>query len=130
MEPTLKTTARVRGTERGADASARGMRRDMTPAERVLWNALRDRQAAGLKFRRQHPLGAFILDFCCPEQRLVIELDGGVHEEQRGYDEARTEHLNTFGYHVLRFPNEAVLSDLPSVLEQIRRAATSRVRSR
>lgn len=73
----------------------------------------------GLKFRAQHPVGPFILDFYCPAYKLVIELDGGVHEKQAEYDEARTRHLNEYNYRVIRFRNEEVLEDLPSVLERI-----------
>src|SRR4051812_36794529 len=121
MEPRLKSTARVRGTAdplegapRGVgrdlpprepgvrmEAAARGLRRDLTPAERALWAALRGRQLGGMKFRRQHLVGPYILDFCCPDHRLVVEVDGGVHEQQADYDESRTEHLNTYGYRVL-----------------------------
>src|SRR5713226_3033199 len=106
------------------ETAARAMRHDPTPAEGLLWQALRNRQLAGLKFRRQFPLGPFILDFCCPEHRLGVELDGGVHAEQQEYDQDRTAHLNQFGYQILRFPNEEVLSDLRAVLGCIRRAAT------
>ena len=118
-----KTTSRTRGSTVESEAAARAMRRDPTPAERVLWQALRGRQLAGLKFHRQFALGPYILDFCCSERRLVIEVDGGVHAEQVEYDEGRTEHLRVYGYRVIRFRNEEVLGDLRSVLDQILRAA-------
>ena len=111
MEPRLKTTARIRGTAVSVEASARALRRDLTPSERILWQALRRRRLAGLGFRCQHPLGSFILDFCCPEHRLVVEIDGTGHQEaeQREYDKRRTQHLQSYGYRVLRFRNEEVL---------------------
>jgi very-short-patch-repair endonuclease len=91
----------------------------MTPAEAQLWRALRRRQMAGLKFRCQHPVGRFIVDFYCPACKLVIEVDGDIHTQQKTYDQARTEQLQAFGYQVLRFTNEEVLNDLPSVLIRI-----------
>jgi very-short-patch-repair endonuclease len=124
-EPRLKTTARVRGTTSAAEASARAMRRDLTPTERILWQALRQRRLAGLRFRCQYPLGPFILDFCCPERRLVVELDGAGHREadQLEYDELRTQHLQSYGYRALRFWNDEVLHDLRGVLDRIREGA-------
>src|SRR5438876_4893308 len=124
-EPRLKTTARIRGTPVPVEASARALRRDLTPGERILWQALRRRRLAGLRFRCQHPLGSFILDFCCPEHRLVVELDGAGHQEaeQREYDKRRTQHLESYGYRVLRFRNEEVLHHLVTVLDRIRGAA-------
>lgn len=126
MDSALKTTGRIRGTSRAADAAARAFRRTPTPAERTLWRALRGRQLGGLGFRRQHPLGPYILDFCCPNCRLVVEVDGDIHTQQADYDQVRTEQLNAYGYCVLRFGNEAVLNDLPVVLEAIERAALAR----
>jgi len=98
---------------------ARSLRRSCTPAERVLWAALRGRRFAGLKFRRQHPIGALVADFCCVAQALVIELDGPVHLRTRARDAERTEMLNLCGYRVMRFTNERVFSDLDGVLAEI-----------
>jgi very-short-patch-repair endonuclease len=126
MEARLKTTGRIRGTTRSMDATARALRRDPTPAERKPWQSLRGRRLDGLQFRRQHPLGPFILDFCCPAHRLVVEVDGDVHAEQVEYDADRTQHLERFGYRVLRVRNDEVLTDMPAVLEQIKSAARSR----
>lgn len=116
-----KSTPRIRGTTPEVDAAARRGRRDMTPAEKALWAALRGKKLGGLKFRRQHPLGPFILDFYCPARKLVVELDGAGHAEQgqKSYDAARTERLNDYGCRVIRFRNEEVLHDLPSVLARI-----------
>ena len=91
----------------------------MSEAEHALWHQLRDRQIHGLKFRRQHPFGNYILDFVCLEIKLVIEVDGGQHGEQAGYDENRTQTLQTAGFRVLRFWNNQVLEDIESVREKI-----------
>jgi len=103
--------------------AARELRRRETEAETVLWATLRDRQVAGLKFRRQRPAGPFVLDFYCAEQRLVIEVDGGIHDEQREQDAARTAILEQYGYRVVRFRNEEILTDLSAVLARIAKAA-------
>jgi very-short-patch-repair endonuclease len=97
------------------------LRQDMTPAERLLWSYLRDRKLAGIKFRRQYPIGAFVLDFYAPALRLVIEVDGDVHDlpERRDYDARRQTWLEGQGMHVLRFSNGAVIDELSDVLERI-----------
>ncbi len=88
-------------------AIARKLRRDPTPAERCAWSLLRDRGILGLKFRRQHILHGFVVDFYCPLLRLIIELDGAPHDRpaQASYDAARTSHLEGRGYRVLRVRN-------------------------
>ncbi|NVN99648.1 MAG: DUF559 domain-containing protein [Geobacteraceae bacterium] len=91
----------------------------MTDAENTLWRILRGRQIDGLKFRRQHPFGDYILDFVCLENMLVIEVDGGQHAEQAGYDEIRTEQLQKAGFQVLRFWNNEVLMEIDAVKEKI-----------
>ncbi|HEY9867286.1 MAG TPA: DUF559 domain-containing protein, partial [Candidatus Obscuribacterales bacterium] len=98
-----KDSIRIRGTHQEIEEAARRLRRELTPAESILWEALRGRQLDGLKFRCQHPVGKFILDFYCPSVKLVIEVDGGIHDQQQEYDQARTEKLEAFGYRVLRF---------------------------
>ncbi|HEX8320668.1 endonuclease domain-containing protein [Longimicrobium sp.] len=105
-------------------AAARELRSALTPAEDRLWSAIRKDQLAGLRFRRQHPVGPFILDFYCPRVRLCVELDGGIHEQQRERDQARTEALATVGVRVIRFRNEEVMNDLAGVLARIQAAAT------
>jgi very-short-patch-repair endonuclease len=122
MDPHDKTNPHIRGTTPEIEAAARRLRANMTPAERILWQALRGRQLDGLKFRAQHPVGQFILDFWCPACRLAIELDGGLHQSQQEQDAARTAQLEAYAYRVIRFRNEEVLTDLPSVLERIREA--------
>jgi very-short-patch-repair endonuclease len=103
--------------------SARRLRSQPTAVEAMLWHAIRDRQLDGLKFRRQHPIGPFVVDFCCAERRLVIELDGAVHATQRDHDAAREALLITSGYYILRFANDEIHADLPAVLAAIRTAA-------
>ncbi len=103
---------------------ARENRRKLTTAEMRLWNALRGRRVAGLKFRLQHPFGQFVLDFFCLERNLAVEVDGGSHNEpgQKEYDADRTQYLNDQGIRVLRFRNEEVLANLDQVLSQIIKA--------
>jgi len=78
-----------------------------------------------LKFRRQHPVGPFVVDFYCASCKLVVELDGGIHDEQVAQDIARTQHLNGFGYRVLRFTNDAVFHNRDGVLKTIAAATQS-----
>ncbi len=73
----------------------------------------------GAKFRRQHPIGSYIVDFCCPTLRIIVELDGGQHAEQGAADQARTSFLESRGYRVLRFWNNQVMTQLDDVLEEI-----------
>ena len=105
---------------------AKELRWHMTPAEKALWERLKDKRLQGLKFRRQHPLHHFILDFYCHAHRLVVEVDGGVHQEQQVYDEARTEWLAQHGFMVIRFSNEEILGHLEGVLQQIVEACQAR----
>ena len=100
--------------------AARQLRRDQTDAEGKLWNVLRNRQVLNLKFRRQHPIGNYIADFCCLEKGLIIELDGSQHLERVKHDEERTKWLNEHGFEVLRFPNEDALLGIEGVVEQIK----------
>lgn len=123
-------TGRVRGTTPGVEEAARQLRRRETPAERVLWQALRRNRLRGLAFRRQHPLGPFVVDFYCPARRLVVELDGEVHDDQAEQDEARTERLIAFDYRVIRFRNDEVLADLHAVLAAIMSAAAHQTEPR
>ena len=115
------STGRIRGTTRRVDQAARQLRQTMTPAEHTLWQALRRRQLDNLAFRRQHPLGPFVVDFYCPTHRLIVELDGAVHdnEDVRLQDQARTTILTTHGYRLIRFRNEDVLTGLSAVLTRI-----------
>ena len=100
---------------------AKALRRPMTPAETILWEHLRNNKLNGLKFRRQHPVFIFIADFYCHQKKLIIELDGEVHDnpEQTEHDINRTADLEEKGFSILRFRNEEVISDLEKVLERI-----------
>ncbi|HEX6901503.1 MAG TPA: DUF559 domain-containing protein [Thermoanaerobaculia bacterium] len=100
---------------------ARYLRQESTPAERLLWARLRNRQLLGVKFQRQVPINRYVADFCSRDLRLVIELDGEVHAEtkQISHDHTRDGYLRSVGYNVLRFPNHQVLQDTDSVLDQI-----------
>jgi len=98
---------------------ARRLRRNQTDAERVLWFRLRDRRLAGLKFKRQVPIDRFVVDFVCAEAKLIVELDGGQHDQNRRSDAARTESLEAMGYLVMRFWNNYVLRNTDGVLEEI-----------
>jgi len=97
----------------------RTLRNSMSDAEQALWHLLRRRQISGLKFRRQHPFDDYILDFVCLEKKLVIEVDGGQHGQQAGYDENRTQKLQAAGFRVLRFWNNEALKEIESVRERI-----------
>lgn len=118
-----KTTARIRDTTPQIEAKARRLRHNMTLAEEILWRELKGKKLGGFKFRAQHPVGSFILDFYCPACKLVVELDGPIHYEQAEYDEARTQQLTDYGYHIIRFDNDDVLTNLQFVLEKIFRTA-------
>lgn len=112
---------RVRGAMRQNDlqtARARDLRQSMTEAERKLWFALRDRRFRGLKFRRQVPIGPFIVDFFCVEAKLVIEADGGQHSESP-QDAARDAWLRAQGLVVLRLWNDHILRDLSGSLQRL-----------
>src|SRR5215472_4254340 len=100
----------------------RQLRREMTEAERALWWRVRHRQLNGHRFRRQAPIGAYVVDFACLEARIVIELDGGQHFDDSVRDERRTAWLEERGYRVLRFWNNEVLSQTGDVLDLIIRA--------
>ena len=91
----------------------------MTDAERFLWKALRSKKINGHRFRRQHPIGQYIADFACIEQRIVIELNGGQHQEQNIFDEQRSVCLQAQGWRVLRFWNNEVLNNIDGVLTVI-----------
>jgi very-short-patch-repair endonuclease len=95
------------------------LRHNMTPAELTLWQALKSKKHQGLRFRRQQPMFGFIADFYCHELRLVIEVDGEVHDANHEYDNARDEILNAHGIRVLRFKNRQVINELSKVLASI-----------
>jgi len=118
--------ARGRGMKRNANRTlfVRNLRRNQTEAEKVLWARLRSRQMTGAKFRRQQPIGRYIADFVSLETKLIVEIDGGQHDDSEGRanDERRTAWLNEKGFRVLRFWNNEVLTNTNGVLEKISEA--------
>lgn len=109
-------------------ADSRRLRREQTPAEGLLWQNLRAKRLNGAKFRRQHPIGDHIVDFCCLRVRLAVELDGGQHAEDAAEekDAARTARLEKHGFKVIRFWNDDVLHNLEVVLTSIADAIRER----
>jgi very-short-patch-repair endonuclease len=99
---------------------ARDLRRSPTPAEQILWKALRGGRLQGAKFRRQVPFDRYVIDFSCYLAKLVVELDGRQHEWFADYDAGRTEVLERMGVRVIRFANAEVCNDLDALLAQIR----------
>jgi very-short-patch-repair endonuclease len=97
---------------------------ELTPEEQKLWEVLRGSKFKGVKFRRQHAIGKFIVDFCSPGKKLIIELDGSQHHDQHEYDQIRTDYLESQGYRLMRFWNTAVMNDMEAVLRAIGDALT------
>jgi len=100
--------------------NARALRKNMTQAEKILWEKLNRKQFEGLKFRRQHPINQFIADFYCHEIKLAIELDGEIHNYQKEYDIGRTFEIEKYGIRIIRFKNDEVINNLNEVLKKIR----------
>lgn len=99
---------------------AKKLRYESTEAEKLVWRYLRARRLDGLKFRRQHPIGGYIADFVCLENRIIIEIDGGQHANEKNKDREREAWLKNQGFKVLRFWNNEVLENLEGILEVIR----------
>lgn len=117
----MSTTDMHFGASPGIFEKAKALRNNMTLAESKLWEKLSKKQLMGLKFRRQHPVSAFIADFYCHALKLVIEVDGKYHDdsEQLDYDHGRTCELNKLGIIVMRFTNEAIIRDINEVLKRV-----------
>jgi adenine-specific DNA-methyltransferase len=109
--------------------AARDLRRRQTDTEERLWQAVRNRQLAGARFKRQQPVGPFVVDFFCPKACLVVEVDGAVHDAQQEYDAERDVILEQAGYRILRVTADEVERDLASVLSRIRSVFTLQMRS-
>jgi len=103
----------------GVHARARTLRRNMTEAERRVWQILRSLQMKGYKFRRQVPIGRYIADFVCHEARLIVEIDGGQHDHSSPQEAERSGFLRNEGYRILRFWNNEVLANLDGVHQTI-----------
>ena len=101
---------------------ARELRKEETEAEKTLWKRLNRNQILGLQFRRQHPLNVFVVDFYCAKIKLVIEVDGSIHEipEYEAHDIGRSDMLDDFGITVIRFTNEQILEEIDSTINQIK----------
>lgn len=107
---------------------ARKLRKNQTPQEQKLWNLLRNRQILGYKFKRQHPIGNYIVDFVCREIKLVIELDGGQHNTTDGiiYDNERSKYLQSIGFNILRFWNNEIDNNIEGVYQKIVKSIQNR----
>ena len=104
------------------------LRNNLTSAEASLWNLLKHRQVSGYKFRRQHSIGNYIVDFCCPQEMLIIELDGNLHGEyqQIERDEIRDNYLKKLGFAVIRFENKLVFQDPEFVIKEIKKCLSDK----
>jgi very-short-patch-repair endonuclease len=102
------------------NANARRLRREATDAERRLWSALRDRRLSGYRFRRQYPIGPFIVDFACTKERVIVEADGGQHSDSKT-DGRRTAWLESQGWRAVRFWNNEILKNAEGVIDTILR---------
>ena len=110
-----RTTAKVFG-------HARQLRRNPTPAETKLWARLRAHRLNSVHFRNQHAIGNYVVDFCAPRKKLIVELDGSQHLEQQSYDAERTSYLESKGYRVIRFWNGDVINNIEAVVLRILQA--------
>ena len=108
-------------------SNARRLRKNRTDAERVLWGRLRRKQLDGMRFRQQVSLGSYVVDFLCPEQRLIVEVDGGQHALATLADSQRTAWLESRGFRVMRFWNNDVLTNLDGVIDSILAALRAEV---
>ncbi|MDQ3014935.1 MAG: DUF559 domain-containing protein [bacterium] len=97
----------------------RELRNNPTPQEKLLWKYIRS-EYLGVKFRRQHSIGEFIVDFYCPSQKLIIEIDGATHKQAQEYDKERTHFLESLGFKIIRFWNSEIDTNLDKVLSKIR----------
>ena len=108
-------------------SKARDLRQNQTEAEALLWQHLRNRRFQNLKFRRQLPVGNYIVDFVCMSIKVIIELDGSQHMDSKNYDDERTAFLESQGYQVIRYWNNEILGQTDSVLESLRLELLKRV---
>jgi len=109
--------------------AARILRENMTQYEKLLWDRLKQKQVCGLRFRRQHPIDFFIADFYCHEVRLVVEIDGEIHNDQKEYDDGRSAEMERYLIKVIRFTNSEVEKQLDDVVKRIENEVISRISS-
>ena len=107
--------------------TARLLRNNMTIPEKILWERLKGKNILGLRFRRQHPIDIFIADFYCHEARLVIEIDGEIHEEQIEYDDGREAEIEKYDIKVIRFTNDEIMNEMESVINKIKAVLKGRI---
>jgi very-short-patch-repair endonuclease len=109
------------GASRNTFEKAHGLRKNMTKAEIFLWRKLKNRKLFAVRFRRQHPVDIFVVDFYCHELKLAIEIDGGIHlvKEVSEYDDGRTHDIEKIGIKIIRFTNDQVLNDIDKVQNEI-----------
>jgi len=110
-------------------ASAKLLRKNMTSFEEILWKRLKGNQILGLRFRRQHPIDIFIADFYCHKARLVVEIDGAVHEQQKDYDIGRSVEMGKYDIMVIRFTNHEVKTKIEEVIRKIEETILERIKS-
>ena len=122
MKQDFSKTKIFQGASPEIFARAKELRKNMTPAEKLLWQRLRNYQLDGFYFRRQHPIKYFIADFYCAKADLIVELDGGIHNtpDNKEWDINRTVELEKSGVTVIRFTNEEVMNDTENVIRKIR----------
>jgi very-short-patch-repair endonuclease len=108
---------RTRYSRGMASPAARKLRKNPTEAEKLFWNRVRARQLDGFRFRRQAPIGNYVVDFVCPEGKLIVELDGGQHDAEADKDSERSAGLESKGYRVVRFWNNQMFENIEGVLE-------------
>jgi very-short-patch-repair endonuclease len=109
--------------------NARRLRGNMTNSEKLLWDKLKGKQICGLRFRRQHPIYIFIADFYCHEARLVVEIDGEIHNQLEEYDDNRTSELEKFDIKVIRFKNSQIENDIEKVVFEIKTTVNQLLKS-
>ena len=115
------------GAKREIFQNAFALRKNMTLAEQKLWSRLNKNQL-GVRFKAQHPIDIFIVDFFCFKYKLIVEVDGEIHLSQKELDEGRTAELERFGLRIIRFTNEEVLTDIVRVVEEIKKAVEIEIR--
>lgn len=127
MKQDFSKTKIFQGASPEIFARAKELRKNMTPAEKLLWQRLRNYKLDGFYFRRQHPIKYFIADFYCAKADLIVELDGGIHNtpDNKEWDINRTVELEKSGVTVIRFTNEEVFNDIESVIQRIRQQLRS-----
>lgn len=115
----------MKGHSQRGKSNARTLRKSQTDAERKIWQLLRSRNLNDAKFRRQHPVGPYVVDFICINEKLIIELDGSQHQQDAAYDARRTAFLEQAGYRVIRFWDNDVLLKTENVMQAIHEAVVT-----